>query len=37
MRVNLNNPAATRSDALFGQINSAGAPRILQFGLCQDF
>jgi hypothetical protein len=32
-RVNLNNPIATRSNALFGRITGAGDPRILQLGL----
>ena len=32
-RVNLNNPTATRSNALFGRITGAGDPRILQLGL----
>ncbi|HUS08346.1 MAG TPA: TonB-dependent receptor [Bryobacteraceae bacterium] len=32
-RVNLNNPTATRSSALFGRITGAGDPRILQLGL----
>ena len=32
-RVNLNNPNATRSSSLFGQVTGAGDPRILQLGL----
>jgi hypothetical protein len=32
-RVNLSNPTATRSNALFGRITTAGDPRILQLGL----
>ena len=32
-RVNLNNPTTNRSSGVFGQITSAGEPRIIQFGL----
>jgi hypothetical protein len=32
-QVNLKNPNATLTSANFGRITSAGAPRILQFGL----
>ncbi|HEY3458202.1 MAG TPA: hypothetical protein VGK64_26715 [Bryobacteraceae bacterium] len=32
-QVNLNSPNVTQSSANFGRITSAGAPRILQFGL----
>jgi len=36
-RVNLNNPTSTRSSAVFGQITTAGDPRILQLGLRYSF
>jgi hypothetical protein len=34
---NFNNPNATQSSALFGEITSAAEPRVIQFGLKLNF